>query len=182
MNTQRPTLSDVRVRQAFNYAVDKEGIVKNVYLGNAKVAPAMFATPALEGFSPAGVYAYDPEKAKKLLDEAGWKAGAGGIREKDGKKLAVDIWTAKGGTSGDYEISELTQGMLKAVGWTPSLPFWKSHFNPRISLPPEKAEYDLVSYGFNAPSGNVDYVFNMLYSSKAFPPATTTGPTTRTPR
>ncbi len=171
MNTRRPGLNDKRVRQAFNYAVDKEGIVQNVYLGGARVAQAMYATPVLEGFSRAGVYPYDPEKAKKLLDEAGWKMGPSGVREKDGKKLTVDMWTRKGSTPGDYEISELVQGMLKAVGVDCKLTLLEpATFNPRVSVPPEKSEYDMVSMGFNAPTGNVDYVLNMLYSSKAFPP------------
>jgi ABC-type transport system substrate-binding protein len=171
MNTRRPGLSDKRVRQAFNYAVDKEGIVQNVYLGAARVAQAMYATPSLEGFSPAGAYPYDPDKAKRLLDEAGWKAGPGGFREKDGKRLTVAIWTTKGSTPGDYEISELVQGMLKAVGVDCKLTLLEpATFNPRVSVPPEKSEYDMVSMGFNAPTGNVDYVLNMLYSSKAFPP------------
>jgi len=171
MNSRRPGLNDKLVRQAFNYAVDKEGIVQNVYLGGARVAQAMYATPVLEGFSRAGVYPYDPEKAKKLLDEAGWKVGSGGVREKDGKKLTVDMWTRKGSTPGDYEISELVQGMLKAVGVDCKLTLLEpATFNPRVSVAPEKSEYDMVSMGFNAPTGNVDYVLNMLYSSKAFPP------------
>jgi ABC-type transport system substrate-binding protein len=171
MNSRRPGLDDKRVRQAFNYAVDKEGIVQKVYLGNARVAQAMYATPSLEGFTPAGAYPYDPDKAKKLLDEAGWRVGSGGIREKDGKKLSVDMWTRKGSTPGDYEISELVQGMLKAVGVDCKLTLLEpATFNPRVSVPPEKSQYDMVSMGFNAPTGHVDYVLNMLYSSKAFPP------------
>jgi ABC-type transport system substrate-binding protein len=171
INTQRPGLDDKRVRQAFNYAVDKEGIVKTVYLGSAKPAQAMFATPALDGFSPAGVYEYNPEKAKQLLDEAGWKVGSDGVREKDGKKLAPDIWCTKGGTAGDYEISELVQGQLKAIGVGAKLTVLDTAtFNPRISVAPQEAQYDMVSYGFNAPSGGVDYIVNLLYSTKAFPP------------
>lgn len=171
MNSQRPGLNDKRVRQAFNYAVDKEGIVQNVYLGGARVAQAMYATPSLQGFTPAGVYPYDPGKAKRLLDEAGWKVGAGGFREKEGKRLTVDLWTRKGSTPGDYEISELVQGMLKAIGVDCKLTLLEpATFNPRVSVPPEKSEYDMVSMGFNAPTGSVDYVLNMLYSSKAFPP------------
>jgi peptide/nickel transport system substrate-binding protein len=131
----------------------------------------MYATPALEGFTPAGAYPYDPDKAKKLLDEAGWKMGSGGFREKDGKRLTVDMWTRKGSTPGDYEISELVQGLLKAVGVDCKLTLLEpATFNPRVSVAPEKSEYDMVSMGFNAPTGSVDYVSNMLYSSKAFPP------------
>ena len=184
MNTLKPILSDVKVRQAFNYAVDKEGIVKNVYLGNAKVGQAMFATPALEGFAPAGTYAYDPKKAEALLDEAGWKMGSGGIREKNGQKLTVDMWTTKGNTSGDYEISELVQGMLKAVGVDCKLTLMEpATFNPRISLPPEKAEYDLVSCGFNAPTGQRGLrASTCSTAARRSRPGTTTGPTTPTPK
>src|ERR1051326_8286956 len=69
MNTQRPGLDDKRVRQAINYAIDKEGIVKSIYLGSAAPAQAMFATPKLDGFSSAGVYEYDPAKAKQRSEE-----------------------------------------------------------------------------------------------------------------
>ena len=81
------------------------------------------------------------------------------------------MWTRKGSTPGDYEISELVQGMLKAVGVDCKLSLQEAAtFNPRVSVAPEKAEYDMVSMGFNTVTGNVDFVLNMLYSSKAFPP------------
>ena len=171
MNTQRPGLDDKRVRQAINYAVDKDGIVKTIYLGSAKPAQAMFATPALDGFTSAGIYEYNPDKAKQLLDEAGWKLGSDGVREKDGKKLAPDIWCTKGSTAGDYEITELVQGQLKNVGIGAKLTVLdNATFNPRVSVPPQDSQYDMVSLGFNDPSGGVDYIVNLLYSSKAFPP------------
>jgi ABC-type transport system substrate-binding protein len=157
INTQHPGLDDKMVRQALNYAVDKDGIVKTIYLGSAKPAQTMFATPSLDGFSPAGVYEYNPDKAKQLLDQAGWKVGSDGVREKDGKKLAPDIWTTKGATAGDYEITELVQGQLKAVGVGAKLTVLDSAtFNPRVSVAPQEAQYDMVSYGFNDPSGGVD--------------------------
>jgi ABC-type transport system substrate-binding protein len=171
MNTQHPPLDDKRVRQAINYAVDKDGIVKAIYLGSAKPAQAMFATPGLDGFSSAGVYEYNPDKAKQLLDDAGWKLGSDGIREKDGQKLAPDIWCTKGATAGDYEITELVQGQLKDVGIGAKLTVLdNATFNPQVSVPPQDSKYDMVSLSFNDPSGGVDYVANMLYSSKAFPP------------
>ncbi|MBV9170107.1 MAG: hypothetical protein JOZ81_08500 [Chloroflexi bacterium] len=171
MNTQHPGLDDKRVRQAINYAVDKDGIVQSIYLGSAKPAQAMFATPGLDGFSPAGVYQYNPDKAKQLLDDAGWTLGSDGIREKSGQKLTPNIWCTKGATAGDYEITELVQGQLKNVGIGAQLTVLdNATFNPRVSVPPQDAQYDMVSLSFNDPSGGVDYVANMLYSSKAFPP------------
>jgi peptide/nickel transport system substrate-binding protein len=115
MNTRRPGLSDRRVRQAFNYAVDKEGIVQNVYLGAARVAQAMYATPSLDGFAPAGAYPYDPDKAKKLLDEAGWKPGADGIRQKDGARLRLKITTTTGNKLREM-VQQVLADQMKRVG------------------------------------------------------------------
>lgn len=72
LRQDRGPLADVRVRQAFNYAVDKEAIVKNVLRGHAQVANSIlapgypFANPNLKP------YAYDPNRAKRLLSEANY--------------------------------------------------------------------------------------------------------------
>jgi peptide/nickel transport system substrate-binding protein len=64
--------ADKRVRQALNYAIDREGIVKNIFHGQA--TPAAVSIPASEWFDiPA--YPYDPQKAKQLLAEAGYPNG-----------------------------------------------------------------------------------------------------------
>lgn len=62
---------DVRVRQAFMYAIDRKAIVESLYSGAAKLANCGYVAPQLvpEGLNE---YAYDPEKAKALLAEAGW--------------------------------------------------------------------------------------------------------------
>lgn len=68
-------MADVRVRQAINYAVDKESIVKNVYQGAGRPA-SQAAASTIRGFNPnLKPYEYDPEKAKKLLSEAGYPNG-----------------------------------------------------------------------------------------------------------
>jgi peptide/nickel transport system substrate-binding protein len=64
--------ADKRVRQALNYAVDKEAIVKNIFRGEAK--PAASDIPAREFFDVAA-YPYDPQKAKQLLAAAGYPNG-----------------------------------------------------------------------------------------------------------
>jgi peptide/nickel transport system substrate-binding protein len=64
--------ADVRVRQALNYAIDKEAIVTELFQGYAKVDPCQPMDPAWFGFHPGlEPYPYDPEQAKQLLDEAG---------------------------------------------------------------------------------------------------------------
>ena len=74
-NCGKAPFSDVRVRQAFLYAVDRDAIAKGAYLGNARVANGVL-TPADPGYiAPSTVYNYDPAKAKSLLSEAGYPRG-----------------------------------------------------------------------------------------------------------
>ncbi|MGN6187510.1 MAG: ABC transporter substrate-binding protein [Conexibacter sp.] len=71
--TQTAPLNDVRVRQAFAWAIDREAIAKGVMLGEASVIDSVMP-PGLYGYrEPQTKYAYNPEKAKALLAEAGLK-------------------------------------------------------------------------------------------------------------
>ena len=76
-NVHRPALQDKRVRQALIYGLDRQKLIDVVYQGYGKVAIEPIA-PISWAFNAEGVnpYHYDPAQAKKLLDEAGWKAGA----------------------------------------------------------------------------------------------------------
>ena len=74
INCSKKPFTDVRVRQALNYAVDKESIVKNLYQGRALVSSGIVA-PLTTGYVRVQGYSYDPEKAKKLLAEAGFPNG-----------------------------------------------------------------------------------------------------------
>lgn len=90
MNTQQGPTADIRVRKALNAALDRDAMVKGLLAGAA--APAWAIIPPDYPFAKglAGMaYKYEPEQAKQLLDEAGWKMGADGVREKDGKKLSL---------------------------------------------------------------------------------------------
>jgi peptide/nickel transport system substrate-binding protein len=76
LNTKEPPFDDVKMRQALNYAIDKETLVNDVLQGTATVAtgptPAAFAWAYNESLEP---YPYDPEKAKALIEEAGYGDG-----------------------------------------------------------------------------------------------------------
>ncbi len=92
LNDKDPILSDVRVRQALAYGLNRKEVVSAVYKQYADVMniPVSKVSPT---FTTSGVtdYTFDPAKANKLLDEAGWKKGADGIRQKDGKILQLNF-------------------------------------------------------------------------------------------
>ncbi|MBW5445289.1 hypothetical protein GE107_04325 [Cohnella sp. CFH 77786] len=105
LNTTRPPFNDPKVRQAVNYAVDKETIVRKIMGNNAIVAEAAIGHDTW-GFTPVGAYPYDPEKAKQLLAEAGVKEGT-----------TIKLWTADGRYLMDRQIAEFVQANLQAVGF-----------------------------------------------------------------
>jgi ABC-type transport system substrate-binding protein len=73
-NATDEVLKDPRVRQAIAYAIDRPAIVKELLLGQARVAHSILPEQSW-AYSPGQVYNYDPERAKQILDEAGYKAG-----------------------------------------------------------------------------------------------------------
>lgn len=101
-------LEDARVRQALNHAIDKETLVEVLFDGRAQVLQCQQATPQYFGHNDElSAYAYDPERARELLAEAGYPDG-----------LALDFKYPFGRYAGDKETSEAIAGMLAEVGVT----------------------------------------------------------------
>ena len=86
VKTKHPTLSDPAVRQAINLLIDRDSIQKFIY-GRGGIATASFVNQPAMFKSQKLKYEFNVDKANKILDDAGYKKGADGIREKDGKKL-----------------------------------------------------------------------------------------------
>ncbi|TPQ34093.1 peptide ABC transporter substrate-binding protein [Bradyrhizobium guangdongense] len=93
VKTKHPTLSDPAVRRAFNLLIDRDSIQKFIY-GRGGVATASFVNQPAQFKSSKLRYEFNIDKANKILDDAGWKRGADGIREKDGKKLKYVFQTS----------------------------------------------------------------------------------------
>ncbi|MCM3342757.1 ABC transporter substrate-binding protein [Paenibacillus sp. MER TA 81-3] len=95
-NLEHATLKDKKLRQALTYGLDRKTIYVDANQGGAQIANVPTA-PISWSYTEEGInpYNYDPEKAKALLDEAGWTEGAGGIREKDGQKLTIHFIGSK---------------------------------------------------------------------------------------
>ncbi len=114
-NVQRAPTDDVNVRRALHHAINKDAIVRVVFHGQSQPAWSLLQPPT-PGYAPVAkeLYPYDPARARKLLDDAGWKPGGDGIRTKDGKRLEL-LWIF--GTNNGYEeMAPLVQGMAREVG------------------------------------------------------------------
>jgi len=86
LKTKHPTLSDPAVRQALAMLIDKASVEKYIY-GRTGQATANFINNPEKFRSKTTKFEFNPDKAAALLEKAGWKKGADGVREKDGKKL-----------------------------------------------------------------------------------------------
>ncbi len=165
MNLTLDIFKDVKVRQALNYAVDKDSIVKNLFLGYAKALDSPAAS-TIQGYKKAGDYTYDPTKAKQLLAEAGWTPGPNGVLQKGGVPLQFRINTAEGEYPKDIQVVEAVQANLKAVGCDVNI--WKVEAAARWSylrVPLSEAKYEMVSFGFNPSNGDVGYHLNSVFHS-----------------
>ena len=110
----RPLLKDVRVRNAIRYALNRALIVSDVYHNYAQLGESML--PPSDPLAPhVPLIPYDPQKAKDLLAQAGWKAGTDGILVKDGQRLSLSLVGYTGSASLDQMV-ELMREQLKAVG------------------------------------------------------------------
>ncbi len=115
LNTQNPPTDDLKVRQALLYGTDRKGIVKTIFFDLSPVAYGPWSSVSL-GYDKSleALYPYDPNKAKALLEEAGWKPGADGIRVKDGKRLTLQTYFQTWGFL--IEASQMLQAQLKQIG------------------------------------------------------------------
>ena len=115
LNQLDPDLSDLRVRQALAYALDKQTIVDTVYGETATVANDIFPDNHWSHNPDVTVYEYNPEKAMALLEEAGYTMNAStGYYEKDGETLHLtyDMSTSTDGR----QVAALIQQYWKAIG------------------------------------------------------------------
>ncbi|WP_311878421.1 TIGR04028 family ABC transporter substrate-binding protein [Microbacterium forte] len=94
LRPENPLLADIKVRQALVAAVDAQEVVDTLFTENYPVATSVLSQEALGYKDESEHYAYDPEKAEELLDEAGWTEGSDGIREKDGERLSITVYEA----------------------------------------------------------------------------------------
>ncbi|GAB6990966.1 peptide-binding protein [Paenibacillus pini] len=155
-----------KTRQAVAYALNRQGMVDNVLKGvgtlmNAPFLPGSWADPG----DAAVNYSFDPEKAKALLAEDGWKAGKDGILTKDGHRFSFEL-QYNAGNSRREQVAVVIQQNLKDVGIevTPKAIDFAAWVDQNLT--PGKYESILMGWSLNNPDPDGESTFG----SKFFPP------------
>lgn len=86
-----PVAGDRAVRTALNLAVDRDGMIKALLGGRGKPAYAPIPPSMGAHHEPAATFAHDPQQAGRILDDAGWRVGADGIRERNGTRAKFTV-------------------------------------------------------------------------------------------
>jgi peptide/nickel transport system substrate-binding protein len=155
-NFRNPQLRDIRVRRAIAYAIDRNTIVSTVLRSTGRVATGMLSPENWAYDSNVTSYSYDPEKARQLLDQAGYPAGKNGLRG-----LRFEFKT----TSEGARIGEIFQAMLRRVGIELSI---RSLEFAAYYADIQTGNFDLTSLqwiGINDPNQ-----YYMVFDSKKTPP------------
>jgi peptide/nickel transport system substrate-binding protein len=96
VNTEAPPMDDPAVRRALAYAIDRDQLVE-VLLEDSMPVLQSLLRPSQLGYSPTYErYAHDPQRARDILEDAGWEPGADGIYTKDGRPLEIPMSTLSG--------------------------------------------------------------------------------------
>ncbi|UFS80079.1 MULTISPECIES: ABC transporter substrate-binding protein [Rhizobium] len=116
VNTKLAPYDDVKVRQALQAGINRQEIIDTVYTPDWKLATSFIQSNVPGATDQSALLAYNPEKAEKLLDEAGWKKGSDGIRVKDGKPLLLTL-NSNPYLATSKSIDELISQQLGKIGW-----------------------------------------------------------------
>ncbi len=158
-NNQRRPFTDARVRQAFNYAVNKRAIVQTILGGAARVSDAPIA-PGIVGYAPVMTYAYDINKAKQLLTEAGFPQG-----------LNVTIHHPSGRYVQDAAVAAAVQAQLRDAGINARLVTmeWATYLQV-TNRPVEQTDIEMFMLGWGTVTGDADYGLYSLFHSSQWAP------------
>jgi peptide/nickel transport system substrate-binding protein len=115
LNLSHPPLDDVQVRKAILYAIDNKRVIDTLTYGTAVPAAADLSDFYWAYDPNVTKYPHDLAKAQSLLDAAGWKRGANGMREKDGRPLSLQLVYGQGNAT-SRQLGVQVQSYLRAAG------------------------------------------------------------------
>ncbi len=158
-NCAKKPFDDPRVRQAFNLATDRESIVKNIYQSRALVSHNIVA-PLTTGYFPIQGSASDPEKAKKLLAEAGFPNG-----------LKVKFMSPNGRYPKDFEMAQALQQQWKRAGIDVTLETmeWAAYL-AATRKPADQTEVEVFLLGWAPSTAEARWILLPLYTTEQHVP------------
>lgn len=169
MNTARAPFDELEVRQAFNYAVNKESIIDNVLGGLGRVPDS----PLASGYpmhTSVMTYDYSPERAVELLESAGWQEGADGVREKDGQRLEATLRYGEGNIEQGNAMVQTIASNLEEIGADIEIEAMEfSTFSEENRMPLEDSSVEMALARFG--TGDPDTYMGSTLHTDAHPPA-----------
>ncbi|HEX9020592.1 MAG TPA: peptide-binding protein [Nitrospirota bacterium] len=160
-NLTNPLFGDKTVRQAISYAIDRKGIIDGILLGIGRVCTGPFSDVSWAYNPNAKSYDHDPERARRMLADAGWKdLNSDGILEKNGKPFRFTILTNQGNNE-RIRTAEIIQQNLKAVGIDVNIRVmeWQA-FLEQV----DKRSFDTIILGWSM--GRDPDIYDIWHSSK----------------
>lgn len=160
MNVTQKPFDDIRVRQAINYAINRQALIKVAFAG--------YATPAVGVVPPAILYArsyplwpYDPDKARALLKEAGYPDG-----------FTTTLWSSHNHSTAQ-KVLQFTQQQLATVGIRVQIVAMDAA--QRAAQVESKGQQEnnvrMFYTGWSASTGEADWALSPLFASQSWPPA-----------
>jgi len=117
LNSGHGVFRDEAVRKAFIAGAEIDPGIRSLFLGTAKRSYSVLSSVEPYGYSDKSLFEYSPKKAKQLLDDAGWKVGSDGIRQKDGQQLTVTFPVSTNqSVPAERSLFQQIQASEKAVG------------------------------------------------------------------
>jgi len=157
-NCLKEPYTDKRVRQALNYAVNKEAIVKHVLGGMGRLSDAPIG-PGIFGYTPIKPYEYNIEKAKALLAEAGFPEG-----------FETTLYCTEGRYYMDSSVAKAVIADLRKVGVKADIKMmeWESYLS-HIFRGKDVVDYGVYMLGWSCVTGDADYGLYFLFHSGEWP-------------
>ncbi|MBS5123695.1 MAG: ABC transporter substrate-binding protein [Blautia sp.] len=154
-NFESEIMQDQNIRKAIEMGIDKEGFCSVIMEGRGLPAKAAFPDSFSYGNEAVETVSYDPEEAKKLLEESGWKDTDGdGYADKDGQKLTID-WLTYPTRLEQPKLAEYAQATLKEIGIDVVVNNTSDHMTYAAD-----GDFDVyVSSTTTAPTGDPEYFF-----------------------
>ena len=149
LNMAHPPFDNKMVRQAFNYAIDREAIIESVLFGAGTPSDSILAN-TVWGYHGVDMYDYDPEKARQMLEEAGFDFDQ-----------TIRMWGPEGRYVRDKQVDQAIQAQLADIGVTVDIQTF-GEWATYMSETGKRDEFEMAMMGWAPSTGDADVGMRLL--------------------